>query len=102
MTLYGYQNYDLKQLTAAGPLIVITFFVARNLGRKLNSMMDMWARRTRYLSLFQLTNGDQDAVTKLAAKSMNSLYKLVGSTAGTFLLNIGAGIICWLLTKPST
>lgn len=102
VTLLSYNELSIKQLTAATPLIVVLFFIARSLGRKLNSMMDFWARRTRYLSLFQLTNGDQDAITKLAAKSMNSLYKLLGSTIGSFILNLAAGIFCWWLTQPST
>lgn len=99
--LYSYKTFDEKQIGAIAPMLVISFFVLRSIGRKLNKTMDIWARKARYLSLFQLTNGDQEIISKLTAKSKNSLIKLAFASAGSLLLNIIAGIFCWWLTKPT-
>lgn len=86
------------QLTMA-PIIIALFFVVQALGRRLNNKMARWARNSGHISLFQLTHGDGDALTKRAAKANNSALKLIASTILAFAINILAGLACWWITK---
>lgn len=76
------------------PPLIAAFFVLRSCGSKLNSKMEKWARRAKHMSLFQITNGDIDYVTKLAAASKNSVMKLGASSLLSFILNIVATVFC--------
>jgi len=82
------------------PILLAGFFVVRSLSRKVNQKMAEWARRASTLSVFLLTNGDDDAVTKAAARSKNSVIKLSVAGALNFLLSLLSGYICWLMTRP--
>lgn len=98
--LYSFTSADLKHALESTAITLIFYFLLRAWGRALCRKMAHWARRTQYISLFQLTNGDRDAVTKLAAKSKNSFFKLSASLLLSFALNVAAGAVCvWLLAK---
>jgi hypothetical protein len=97
LSLYSLK-FELKDQIMAGPIIVVLFFTIQVFTRQLNSKMGEWARRAKMLSLFQITNGDADALTKISAKAKNSFLKLIVSAIFSFLLNIFAGIVCWRLT----
>ena len=84
------------QLTAL-PVLIGIFFVIRTVAGKINSRMGWWAKRSSTLSLFAITNGDQDAITKMAAVAKNSLIKLVVVGVLNFGLNVAAGVFCWWL-----
>ena len=86
------------QMTFTPPLVGL-FIVSQTLGRRLNSKAGTWARNAQHVGLFQLTNGDNDALAKQVAKANNSAVKLIVSTVGSFLLNILAGLLCWWITK---
>ena len=97
--LFSYNTNDLRLQAALAPLAIGFFIVIQGLGGKLNVKMDEWSRRSRFFSVFQLTNGDVDVLTKLAARSKNSSIKLVASWAISLALNILAGVICFYLLK---
>lgn len=98
--LHSFSATDLKRALECAVITVLFYFLLRAWGRALCRRMSHWARRTQYISLFQLTNGDRDSVTKLAAKSKNSFIKLSSSLMLSFVLNVVAGAVCvWLLAK---
>lgn len=86
------------QLTMT-PIIIALFLVIQTFGRRINIKMARWANNSRYISLFQLTNGDSDALTKQAAKAKNSALKLIVSSISAFAINILAGLACWWITR---
>ena len=81
------------------PILICLFFILQTIGRKINSKMAGWAKRTTHISVFAITNGDNDAITKLAARAQNSAIKLILSGISSFALNLAASIICWWLLE---
>lgn len=84
------------QITAI-PILIALIFMLRTAGRDLNMKMADWAKRSGYMSLFAITNGDHDAMTKNAAKAKNGFLKLIVSGIIGFCLNVAAGLVCWWL-----
>jgi hypothetical protein len=96
--LFSFLSADMKHALEYATVTILFYFLLRSWGSALCQKMAQWARRTQYISLFQLTNGDRDSVTKLAAKSKNSFIKLSASLILSFFLNVAAGVSCgWLL-----
>ena len=91
---YAYSKFPNTFLPAIPPLMA-AFFVCRTLGRRLNQKMATWARRAKHVSLFQITNGDIDFLTKLDATSRNSVIKLSASGFVSIALNVIAAIFCY-------
>lgn len=91
---YSYNNYPGVFLPALPPIIA-AFFVLRTLGSRLNQKMSNWARRAKHISLFQITNGDVDYLTKLDATSKNSVIKLGLSGFISIALNVIAAVFCY-------
>lgn len=98
-SLAAHKYLDLKTLVAVSPILFGLFVVARDYGRILNSKMVYWANKSKTFSMFLLTNGDSDALSKVAASSKNSCIKLGVSSFFSLLLNIAAGIICYILLR---
>jgi len=96
---YSFSTFEEKTLIALSAILFGGFVVLRDFGRALNSKMAYWANKSRVFSVFQLTNGDDDALAKVAASSKNSCIKLGLSATGTLVLNVIAGIICYILLK---
>jgi hypothetical protein len=94
--IYTAKFHPTSQLTAA-PVLVAGFFVLGNIGAKINSKMNWWAKRSSRISLFTITNGDLDAITKTAASAKKSLIKLVLAGTLGFFANVAAGLFCWWL-----
>lgn len=86
----GYENF-LPLI----PVFVALFFVLANVGSKINEKMTIWARRAKHISLFKITNGDMDYLTKLDAASRNSVIKLSISSFSSIILNIIAAYFCF-------
>lgn len=99
LSVWAAKQRDVSLQLTAAPILIAVFLILRDFGRRLNSKMAHWAAKSRHISLFQLTNGDNDALTKQAAKANNSALKLIVSAAFSFVLNIAAGIACWWITK---
>lgn len=98
--LYSFVSADLKHALEYAAVTILFYFLLRAWCNGVCRKMAQWARRTQYISLFQLTNGDRDSVTKLAAKSKNSFIKLSASLVLSFILNVAAGAVCvWLLAR---
>ena len=91
-------NYATNTVLAANPVIFCLYFVLQPLAGRVNSKMAKWAKKSKHISLFQITNGDRDALAKMAAAAKNSFIKLAFTTAMSFALNVAAGIVCWKLT----
>lgn len=91
---YVNSKYPASFLPVVPPLIA-AFFVLRTLGSRLNTKMSVWARRAKHISLFQITNGDIDYVTKLDATSKNSVMKLGISGLVSIILNVVAAVFCY-------
>lgn len=98
LAIFAAEKLDIKSQLAATPIILALYFAMQPIAGKVNSKMALWAKKSRYISLFQITNGDRDAITKLAATAKNSFLKLTATTLFSFALNVGAGIVCWKLT----
>ena len=81
----------------AVPVLVALFAVFQSFTRKLASKMSEWANTAKYMSVFNITNGDIDSIAKLGARSKNSIIKLVCTWGGAFLCNVAAGIAVWFL-----
>lgn len=93
--LYLAQRGSTPQQLTAIPIVIGLFLILRDFARKANDKMQNWAHRAKHINLFQITNGDIDALTKIAARSKNSLIKLGVSGAASFLINVAAGVTCW-------
>ena len=81
------------------PILVCVFLIAQTAGRKLNVTMARWAKKSGHLSVFSITNGDIDAITKNAARAKNGAIKLASTAVANLLLNVAAGILCWWLLE---
>ena len=57
-------NYATNIVLAANPVIFCLYFVLYPLAGRVNSKMAKWAKKSKYISLFQITNGDRDALSK--------------------------------------
>ena len=100
-SLYSASHYQIKEQLAIAPLLVALFTILRAFGGTINSKMAKWAHYTHQVSVFLVTNGDQDAVTKMAAKARNGVMKLACSGIASLLLNLLAGWMCWyFLERP--
>lgn len=97
LSLYMASKVTQPQQITSIPILMALFFVIQAVGRKLNGKMSVWAKKSGHMSVFAITNGDQDAITKNAASAKNGFLKLIGSGALSFSLNIAAGIVCWWL-----
>lgn len=100
LSAYIYLDAEGAEQIALVPVIVAAFHLLRSAANKINTKMANWARRAGHLSLFQITNGDSDAITKLAASAKNGVIKLAITGSGSFVLNVAAGLfVWWLLAK---
>jgi hypothetical protein len=99
LSLYISQKVTQSQQITFTPVLIALFFLFHTLGRKLNSKMSGWAKRSEHISLFAITHGDNDAITKMAARAKNSFIKLIASGIFGFILNVAAGIVCWWLVE---
>jgi hypothetical protein len=97
LSFYMASKLSQPQQITATPILVGLFFLIQTIGRKFNGKMSVWAKRTDYMTIFAITNGDQDLITKNEAKARNSFLKLLASVAGNLILNTIAGIFCWWL-----
>lgn len=77
------------------PVLISLFFVFSNFGSKLNEKMAIWARKSKHISLFLITNGDIDYLTKIDAVSRNSLIKLSFPGLSSIFLNVVAAYFCF-------
>ncbi len=91
-------NYATNIVLAANPVIFCLYFALQPLAGLVNSKMAKWAKKSKYISLFQITNGDRDALSKIAATARNSFLKLAVTQVASFALNVAAGVVCWKLT----
>ena len=99
VSIFVYKNYALDIVVAANPVIFCIYFALQPFARSINRKMDRWANKSKYITLFQITNGDKDALTRMAATAKNSFIKLAVTTGVSFLMNVLAGWVCWRLTK---
>lgn len=90
-------RYSQEQQLVASPTLVALFFCFQAVGRKTNQKMAAWARKSSGTSVFSITSGDVDAVTRMIARAKNSTMKLVIVAIFGFVLNVLAGIVCYLL-----
>lgn len=93
--MYKYVSADKH--TVVIPILIALFFVVRSVANKINHKMAEWADRSKYMGLFQITNGDIDCVTKMASRAKNGAFKLISVSIFSLALNITAGIFCWWL-----
>lgn len=99
-SLWSGHSASAKLQSTLTPILLALFCVLRSIGGKLNLKMASWAKRSSHISVFAITSGDGDAITKSAAAAKNSFLKLVGSGLVAFVLNVAAGIVCWWLLEP--
>lgn len=97
LSFLSYEKFSPNVQVVVVPQIIGFFFVTRSLADRLNSKMAGWSRKSQYMGLFQITNGDIDNVTKMAAKARNGAFKLISANVITFALNVAAGVLCWWL-----
>lgn len=97
LSLYLGEKVSQSQQVTAIPILIALFFVIKTVGQRLNGSMADWAKRSGYMSIFAITHGDNDAITKNAASAKNGFIKLVSSGILSFLMNIAAGLVCWWL-----
>ncbi|HWV14630.1 MAG TPA: hypothetical protein VN030_04290 [Cellvibrio sp.] len=84
-----------KKYVSLVPLFFGLFYLTHSISQKINAKMAYWARKSSYLGIFQITNGDVDSITKMMSAAQNGAIKLIISTLFSLILNIIAGIICW-------
>jgi hypothetical protein len=76
---------------------VVSNFYLRTIASRLNEKIRRWCHFSMLFSVFSLTGGDNNQQAKFASKSKNSLFKLVGVTIGSFILNVAAGVlVSWM------
>lgn len=97
LSSYVYLNYETQAQIALVPIILAVFHLLRTGANAINTKMAHWARRAGHLSLFQITNGDNDAITKLAASAKNGVIKLAAAGISSFVINVASGICVWWL-----
>lgn len=80
------------------PMIIGLFFVIRSFASWLNRKMMYWSAKSQNVSLFEITNGDEDNLTRIAARANNSATKLIGSWVFSFTASVaGAVATIWLI-----
>ena len=97
LSLYMASKLSQSEQITGMPILIALFFIVGSVGRHINVSMGDWAKRSSSISLFLITNGDADAMTKSAANAQNGLLKLVSSGVLSFVLNVAAGLLCWWL-----
>ncbi|ENM5863873.1 hypothetical protein ACPFUK_002411 [Vibrio cholerae] len=80
-------------------LAFCSFMFVRSAAANFNSRIDAWARRSQVYSIFNITGGDKNRQTKVAARSQNSTLKLIGSVILSLIVNLIAGGVLYYLTK---
>lgn len=98
LSFYISKNYQANVVLALNPLIVCFYFVLQPIATRVNLRMAVWAKKSKYISMFSITNGDSDAITKLAATAKNSFLKLTVTTAFSFIISFAASYVCWMFT----
>ncbi len=98
VSFYLFEKYPISFLITVNQIVFCLYFALQTIANRVNNKMALWAKRSRYISLFRITNGDEDASIKFAAIAQNSFLKLAFTTVTSFLLNIAAGIVCSKLT----
>jgi hypothetical protein len=97
LSMLGTRHLTLEQQITATPVLIGLFLILHSIGVRVNAKMSGWAKKSSAMSVFEITNGDRDAITKMAARAKNSALKLLGSGIFGFLLNLAAGLVCWWL-----
>jgi hypothetical protein len=95
LSFWAIDKFDENKYVSFIPLFFGLFFVLRAVANQANSKMAFWSRKSSYMGIFQVTNGDVDSVTKMMADAQNGTYKLISSAVFSLVLNIIAGVICW-------
>lgn len=81
-------------------LAFVAFMTVRTVSKRFHDKIQGWASSSRQFSMFQLTGGDQNQQTKIAAASKNSSFKLFFSLGTSFLINVAAGITVAMYAMP--
>lgn len=100
LSLFAANFLSQSQMITAIPPLLGIFFLIQSFGRRINSKMAVWAKLSDFVSIFEITNGDRDAVLKNAAKAKNGFIKLAFTGAINLFLNVVGGIVCWWLLGP--
>lgn len=74
------------------PMIIGFFFVIRSFAKWLNKKMVGWSAKSQNISLFEITNGDKDNLTRIAAQANNSAAKLIGSWVFSFTASVAGAV----------
>jgi hypothetical protein len=99
LSLYCANSFNYQEQLTIIPILMGSFFVLQSFGRRLNINMAKWARRTMHISMFQLTNGDNDFLTKMTSRAKNNFLKLTSSGIFSILLNVFSAYLCWRFLK---
>jgi hypothetical protein len=81
------------------PVITSLFFVVRSVASKLTLKMTSWAQKSNKLSLFQITSGDDNKLTKSLSVSRNSSLKIILVFVFSFSVNTASAVVAALLIK---
>ena len=95
VSLHLMDKVDTKYYLATVPTVIGLLFFLRSLASRVNRRMAQWAKRSAFIGLFQLTNGDSDDVTRKIALAQNGAWKLIATGVISLALNILAGVFCW-------
>jgi uncharacterized membrane protein HdeD (DUF308 family) len=101
LSIYSAQNLELNYQISSVPILISLFIVLRGITKKVSIKMAEWSQKSKHIGLFQITNGDIDAITKMAARAKNGALKLVVTGSISIALNIVAGIALWYLLPPA-
>lgn len=74
------------------PMIIGFFFVIRSFAKWLNKKMVRWSAKSQNISLFEITNGDKDNLTRIAAQANNSAAKLIGAWVFSFTASVAGAV----------
>ena len=89
------KNPDSKYIIHVGVFGVLVHWYLCKISKAINSKIQYYIYSIQRYSVFDITNGDFNQMTKYAAKSKNSMYKLIASGVYGVLGNILAAYLCY-------
>lgn len=98
-SFYASQDLNIKTQLALMPTFIVTFFIFKSIGIKIANNMSGWAKRSNFIGLFSITQGDKDFLNEMMVNAKNGSLKIISALIITIVINISSGIACWFFIK---
>lgn len=93
--IWMFKNPDSKYVIHIGMLGILAHWYLCKIAKNINDRVGRHLFNINMYSVFDITNGDSNQMTKYAAKSRNSMIKLAINAIFTIIGNIVAAAVCY-------